>query len=85
MYENGMEEREMELQREAPQRVEELCAIIESELPTEPNLRMEVTAVMPEGESKELRIGLRVGEQKWYVVKDIPAFLDAWKKKETLS
>lgn len=85
MYENGMEEREMELQREAPQRAEELCAIIESELPTEPNLRMEVTAVMPEGESKELRIGLRVGEQKWYVVKDIPAFLDAWKKKETLS
>ena len=77
-------DREIELQREAPLRAEEFCALVESDVPAEASLRLELTLVMPGEDGAVLRAGLRVGEQKWYVVRDIPSFLKAWKSKETL-
>ena len=85
MYENQAEDREIELQREAPLRAEEFCTLIERDMPSEASLRMEITLVLPGEKNGEIRAGLRVGMQKWYVVKDIPSFLQAWKKKEALS
>ena len=40
----------LELQREAPRRGEEFLTMIEGELPSEANLRMELTLIMPRGE-----------------------------------
>ncbi len=70
----------LRLQREAPLRGEELSALVESAMPSEANLRLEVTLVPPREKDPCLRVGLRVGDRKWYVVKDLPAFLRAWKK-----
>ena len=75
-----MDELELTLQREAQGRAEELRSLIEGELPQEANLRLEVTLVMPPEENMRLRVGLRVSDRKWYVVKDIPQFLDAWRE-----
>ena len=75
------EAEEMELQKSAPARAQEFCALIEESLPAEANLRMEVTLVMPRETDQGLRVGLRIGESKWYVVRDIPRFLTAWKQK----
>ena len=74
----------LELQREAPRRGEEFLTMIEGELPSEANLRMELTLIMPRGGESCLRAGLRIGEGKWYVVKDIPQFLRAWRNQESL-
>ena len=78
------EEKDLEMQRMAPQRGEELCELIENELPAEENLRLEVTFVLPGNPETLLRVGLRIGEQKWYVVKDLPRFLEAWREKAQL-
>ncbi len=84
MYGRETEGAETELQREAPRRGEEFRALIEEEMPAEGNLRLELTLVMPrEGESA-LRAGLRVGDRKWYVVRDIPAFLRARRERQSL-
>lgn len=72
------DDRELALQKMAPLRGEELCQLIEGEMPAEANLRMEVTLVLPGENGTGLRIGLRIGETKWYVVRDIPRFLKAW-------
>ena len=52
------EEKDLELQRMAPQRGEELCELIENELPAEENLRLEVTFVLPGNPETLLRVGL---------------------------
>ena len=80
-----MDDLELALQREAPGRAEALRALIEGDLPAEANLRMEVTLVMPPAGKSGLRAGLRIGEKKWYVVKDIPELLDAWRTGAPLS
>ena len=86
MYENQTERTENRLQpAEAPLRAEEFCGLIEADLPSEASLRLELTLVIPGEKDGFLRVGLRVGEGKWYVVKDIPRFLEAWRKRETLS
>ena len=84
MYEDPAENRDIEMQRNAPQRAEELRALIETDLPAEANLQLELTLVLPREEGQELRVGLRVGEGKWYVVRNIPALLQAWKERKTL-
>ena len=75
---------ELKLQREAPLRGEELIGLVENAMPGEANLRMEITLVPPRKNDPFLRAGLRVGDQKWYVVRDLPAFLRAWRDKTPL-
>lgn len=75
----------LKLQREAPLRGEELSALVESDMPSEANLRLEVTLVPPREKDPYLRVGLRVGDRKWYVVKDLPVFLRAWRDGSSLS
>ena len=70
---------------EAPRRGDELSALVESSVPGEPNLRLEITLVPPREKDPFLRVGLRVGEKKWYVIKDLPAFLAAWRDGVSLS
>ncbi len=65
------------LKRSAPRRAEELTGLILREMPAEANIRLEVTLVLPGGNGREARIGLRTGDSKLYVVKDPQAFLDA--------
>ena len=81
----GSEALDIRLAHDAPLRAEEICSVIEDELPGEPNLRMELTLVMPREDARELRVGLRVGEKKWYVVRDLPRFLDARRTGEPLT
>ncbi len=80
----GDPEKELALQREAPRRAEELWQLIDGSMPAEANLRLEVTLVLPRTGEDPMRAGLRVGESKWYVVKDLPAFLQAWREKTPL-
>ena len=77
---NGMdnESLDLELVREAPQRGVELSALVEKQLPLDTNLRMEVTLALPREGETGLRAGLRIGQDKVYVVRDLPAFLQAW-------
>ena len=75
---------DIQLQRQAPLRGEELLTLVEGSMPGEANLRLEVTLVPPREKDAFLRVGLRIGSQKWYVVKDIPRFLEAWRRREAL-
>jgi len=65
------------LKRTAPERAEELTGLILREMPAEANARIEVTLALPGKTGQEARIGLRCGESKLYVVKDLATFLDA--------
>ena len=65
------------LSREAPLRGEELSALVMQHMDAEANVRLEVSLLLPGKENRFLRAGLRVGDKKLYVVKDIPAFLAA--------
>ena len=85
VFSSETESRDVELQRDAAERAADLCTLIEGEIPTEANLRLEVTLVLPGEGTESLRAGLRVGERKWYVVKDIPQFLQAWRERTALS
>ena len=76
---------DMTLQRVAPLRGEELAALVEAGMPAEANLRMEVTLVPPRPADPFLRIGLRIGDRKWFVVRDLPAFLRAWRSRTPLT
>ncbi len=79
-----MEERGAAWMRNASKRGEEFLSLVEGELRAEANLRMEMTLAMPREGEKGLRVGLRVGENKWFVVKDIPQLLRAWRSGEIL-
>ena len=72
------------LQKSAPKRAEELTTLILREMPAEANIRLEATLVLPQKGGQDLRIGLRTGEKKLYVVKDIRRFLDAVDAEETI-
>ena len=66
------------LQKSAPQRAEELTTLILREMPAEANVRIEVTlALGSEKAGTGSRIGLRIGMEKLYVIKDPAAFLAA--------
>ena len=82
--EERMDGREAELGLGAPERGQAFCAMIEDGLPAEANLRMELTLVLPGEKGQPLRAGLRVGEGKWYVVREIPQLLTAWKTRTAL-
>ena len=65
------------MKKQAPETAASLTEMILREMPAEANIRLEVTLALPQKPGQELRIGLRTGEKKLYVVKDIPRFLFA--------
>ena len=73
------------LRYSAPERGRELSNLILTAMPTEPNLRMEVTLALPKQVGQPLRIGLRIGNEKQYVVRDIPAMLEAMETGESIT
>ena len=75
---------DLKLHLQAPAHGEALAALVESSLPAEANLRLEVTLIPPRSKDPFLRVGLRVGDRKWFVVKDLPDFLHAWQENKSL-
>ena len=73
------------LRYSAPERGQELSSLILTAMPSEPSLRMEVTLALPKQAGQPLRIGLRIGGEKLYVVRDIPAMLEAMETGETIA
>ncbi len=74
------------LQKSAARRAGELTGLILREMPAEANVRLEVTLALPRefGNSRQAQIGLRAGTEKFYVIKDPQAFLDAMDEKTSL-
>ena len=72
------------MKKQAPETAAELSQIILRDMPAEANVRLEVTLVLPQKTGQELRIGLRTGEKKLYVVKDIRRFLTSAEAEETI-
>ena len=72
------------MKKQAPETAAELTDIILKEMPSEANVRLEVTLVLPKKPGQELRIGLRIGEKKLYVIRDIRQFLSAAEAGETI-
>ena len=65
------------MKKQAPETAEELTGLILRDMPAESNVRLEATLVLPQKSGQELRIGLRIGEKKLYVIKDIRQFISA--------
>ncbi len=84
MAETDVLNADIRLRLDAPRHAEDLAALVEGSLPGEANLRLEVTLVPPREKDPFLRVGVRVGDRKWYVVRDLPAFLRAWRDREPL-
>ena len=72
------------LKKNAPRKAEELSDLILRQMPSEANVRLEVTLVLPQKPGQEVRLGLRAGEGKLYVTRDIRAFLTAMDTGETM-
>ena len=72
------------MKKQAPETAAELSQIILRNMPAEANVRLEVTLVLPQKSGQELRIGLRTGEKKLYVIKDIRRFLTSAEAEETI-
>ena len=72
------------LKKNAPQKAEELSDLILRQMPAEANIHLEVTLALPQKAGQEVHLGLRAGENKMYVVRDIRAFLNAIDNAETL-
>ncbi len=67
------------LRQKAAQAAPKLLAAMESALPEDGTLRMEVTLIYEGGGAKQkprLRLGLRVGEERLYVVRSIPQMIE---------
>ena len=73
------------MRKRAPEIAGELTDLILKGMPAEANIHLEMTLALPQKAGQELRIGLRVGERKLYVVKDIHAFLTAMEAQETIA
>ena len=73
------------LRYNAPVRGQDLSSLILTAMPAEPNLKMEITLALPRNDGQLLRIGLRIGTDKMYVVRDIPALLEAMETGEPLT
>ena len=63
------------MKKQAPETAAQLSEMIQREMPSEANVRLETTLVLPQKTGQELRIGLRTGDKKLYVIKDIRRFL----------
>ena len=85
MYADRRKIPESMMKKQAPETAAELSGIILRDMPAEANVRLEVTLVLPQKAGQDLRIGLRTGEKKLYVVKDIRRFLTAADAEETIS
>ena len=72
------------MKKQAPETAAELSGIILRDMPAEANVRLEVTLVLPQKAGQELRIGLRTGEKKLYVIKDIRRFLISAEAEESI-
>ena len=72
------------MKKQAPETAGELSSIILREMPAEANVRLEVTLVLPQKAGQELHIGLRTGEKKLYVIKDIRRFLTSLEAEESI-
>ena len=72
------------MKKQAPDIASELSGIILKDMPAEANVRLEVTLVLPQKAGQELRIGLRTGEKKLYVIKDIRRFLSGCEAEESM-
>ena len=72
------------MKKQAPETAAELSGIILRDMPAEANVRLEATLVLPQKVGQDLRIGLRTGEKKLYVIKDIHRFLTAAEAEETI-
>ena len=73
------------LKKTAPRKAAELTDLILRQMPSEANVHLEVTLVLPQKPGQEVRIGLRMGENKLYVTRDIRAFLNAMDTGETIA
>lgn len=76
------------LRRKAAAAGPRLMSAMERTLPEDGTLRMEVTLMYESEESRTapcLRIGLRVGEERLYVVRSIPQFIESMDSGEALS
>ncbi len=68
------------LRRKAASAGPRLMGAMESALPEDGTIRMEITLLLEPGypgDAPRLRIGLRVGEERLYVVRSIPQMIDA--------
>ena len=73
--------------RKATAAAPRLMNAMESALPEDGTLRMEITLICETGKPKEkprLRIGLRVGEERLYVVRSIPQLIEAVDNREPI-
>ncbi len=73
------------LKKSAPRKAQDLSDLILRQMPSEANVHLEVTLVLPQKPGQEVRLGLRAGENKLYVIRDIRAFLAAMDTGETMS
>ena len=75
-----------ELQKKtAPELGAGLSDLVTEQMPAEANVRLEVTLVLPRLGGEMVRIGLRVGHEKLYVVRDIRAFLASCEQQTVVS
>ncbi len=75
------------MRRKATSAGPRLMGAMESALPEDGTIRMEITLLLEQGRSGDaprLRIGLRVGEERLYVVRSIPQMIDAMETGEVL-
>ena len=84
MYADRRKIPESMMKKQAPETAAELSGIIFRDMSAEANVRLEVTLVLPQKAGQDLRIGLRTGEKKLYVIKDIRRFLNAAEAEETI-
>ncbi len=68
----------------APEKAEALTAVMQESLPTEPNLNMEITLLLPSRPGQRLAVGLRIGDRKLYVIRDLREFLQAMRTETSL-
>lgn len=70
--------------RRARENAGALMSVVQSALPVETPVSLEVTLRVI-GEREPIRVGLRVGQERMYVVKSMAQFLDALREKTSLS
>ncbi len=73
------------LRNSAPEKAEELNAVMLSSLPGEANLELEVTLVLPARQGQPLGLGFRTGGKKKYVIRNLREFLRVIRTGETIS
>ena len=64
-------------EKSARNAAEKLKRIVADSYPSEANVKMEITLVLPSRENQDVRLGLRIGEERLYVVKNVPEMINA--------